>query len=47
MIYFVTLQQQLFSDADFECVSPEKSLEIMKDWNNIQVDTETSGKLID
>ena len=44
MIYFVTLQKQLFPDDDFECISPELSLDIMKDWNNIQVDTETSGR---
>lgn len=44
MIYFVTLQKQLFPDADFECISPEFSLEVMKNWNNIQVDTETSGR---
>ena len=44
MIYFVTLQKQLFSDEDFECVSPEFSIQLMQDWNNIQVDTETSGR---
>ena len=44
MIYFVTLQKQLFPDDDFECISSELSLELMKDWNNIQVDTETSGR---
>ena len=44
MIYFVTLQKQLFPDADFDCISPEFSLWLMKDWNNIQVDTETSGR---
>ena len=44
MIYFVTLQKQLFSDVDFDCISPEQSLLLMKDWNNIQVDTETSGR---
>ena len=44
MIYFVTLQKQLFPDADFECISPEQSLQIMDDWNVIQVDTETSGR---
>lgn len=43
MIYFVTLQKRLFPDADFDCISPEHSLWIMKDWNLVQVDTETSG----
>lgn len=44
MIYLVTLQKQLFPDSDYECISPELSLEMMKEWNNIQVDTETSGR---
>ena len=44
MIYFVTFQKQLFLDDDFECISPELSLDMMKGWNNIQVDTETSGR---
>ena len=44
MIYFVTLQKQLFPDVDFDCISPEYSLWLMRDWNNIQVDTETSGR---
>ena len=44
MIYFVTLQKQLFQDRDYTCITPEESLTIMQDWNNIQVDTETSGR---
>lgn len=44
MIYFVTLQKQLFPDCDFDCISPEHSIWLMRDWNNIQVDTETSGR---
>jgi len=44
MIYFVTLQKQLFPDVDFECISPEQSFQMMEDWNVIQVDTETSGR---
>ena len=44
MVYFVTLQRQLFQDADYTCISPEESLDMMKGWNNIQVDTETSGR---
>ena len=44
MIYFVTLQKQLFPDTDFDCVSPEQSLQMMEDWKVIQVDTETSGR---
>lgn len=44
MIYFVTLQKQLFPDVDYDCISPEYSLWLMRDWNVIQVDTETSGR---
>ena len=44
MIYFVTLQKQLFPDTDFDCISQDESLDMMKDWNVIQVDTETSGR---
>ena len=44
MIYFVTLQKELFSDSDYKCITAEESLQIMKSWNLIQVDTETSGR---
>ena len=43
MIYFVTLQQQLFQDV-FTCISPTESLSMMQSWNLIQCDTETSGR---
>ena len=45
-LYYIggTLQKQLFPDTDFDCVSPEQSLQMMEDWNVIQVDTETSGR---
>ena len=44
MVYFVTLQKQLFPDVDYDCISPELSLWKMQSWNLIQVDTETSGR---
>lgn len=43
MIYLVTGQELLF-DNDFQLISVEESLNIMKDWNNIQYDSETLGK---
>ena len=44
MIYFVTNQAQLFDDPDYTCISSSESIQMMKDWNNIQIDTETSGR---
>lgn len=44
MIYLVTKQQQLFDSEEFTIISPEQSLEIMKDWEMVQFDTETSGR---
>lgn len=44
MIYLVTKQQQLFDSEEFTIISPEQSLEIMKDWEVVQFDTETSGR---
>ena len=44
MTYLVTLQQQLFPDSLFICISPEFSLELMKDWPLIQLDSETTGR---
>ena len=43
MIYLVTGQELLF-DNDFQLISVEESLNIMKDWNNIQYDSETLGR---
>ena len=42
-IYLVTANQQLFESNVYKIISVEKSLEIMKDWKMIQVDTETDG----
>ena len=44
MIYFVTLQKQLFTDSDYVCISPEESLQKIQTWNLVQCDTETSGR---
>ena len=44
MVYLVTLQTQLFTDTDYKCISFKESLNMMKDWQLIQVDTETSGR---
>ena len=43
MIYLVTGQELLF-DNDFQLISIEESLNIMKNWNNIQYDSETLGR---
>ena len=44
MIYLVTRQQELFEDSDYEHISIEESLNMMADWEIVQVDTETSGR---
>lgn len=43
MIYLCTNQTFLFTDI-FEHITPDKALEIMSEWNRIQVDTETNGR---
>ena len=43
MIYLCTNQTFLFIDV-FEHITPDKALEIMSEWNRIQVDTETNGR---
>ena len=44
MIYLVTGNQQLFRSEFYEIISVEKSLEILKTWDPVQFDTETSGR---
>lgn len=44
MVYFVSNQQQLFESEDYAALSAHESLQLMQDWNIIQVDTETSGR---
>lgn len=45
MIYLVTKKQELFDDPDYTIINAQQALEIMQDWNIIQVDSETSGRL--
>ena len=44
MIYLVTNQLSLFENDVYKIISAEKSLEIMKDWNVVQYDSETNGR---
>lgn len=44
MIYLVTKQQELFDRDDYKVISAQESLEMMKTWKNIQLDSETAGR---
>lgn len=44
MIYLVTGQLSLFENAAYKTISAEESLEMMKDWNVVQYDSETDGR---
>ena len=44
MVYLVTTQQELFSRDDYQIISAEESLEMMKMWSLIQLDSETTGR---
>lgn len=44
MIYLVTKQQKFFENPNYIIISEEKSLELMKDWNVVQYDSETDGR---
>lgn len=44
MVYLVTTQQELFSRDDYQIISAEESLEMMKEWSLIQLDSETTGR---
>ena len=43
MVYLVTTQQELFSRDDYQIISAEESLEMMKEWQMVQFDTEGTG----
>lgn len=43
MIYLVSKQKSLFEDSGIKEISMEDSLLLMKDWNMVQFDTETTG----
>lgn len=44
MIYLVTTQQELFDNDEYVIISAEESLEMMKNWKVIQLDSETGGR---
>lgn len=43
MIYLVTTQSQLFDSEEYTIIDAQTALDIIKDWNIIQFDTETKG----
>lgn len=44
MIFLVTLQQELFEHDLYKIISVEESLQMMEDWQVIQLDSETTGR---
>ena len=44
MTYLVTKQQQLFESDLYKVIDELKALEMMKDWNLVQFDSETNGR---
>lgn len=44
MIYLVTKNQELFESSLYKHISVKESLNLMKDWKVIQLDTETTGR---
>lgn len=44
MIYLVSKQQQLFNVEEYSTMTVEDSLALMKDWEVVQLDTETTGR---
>ena len=44
MLYLVTKQQQLFESDLYKVIDELKALEMMKDWNLVQFDSETNGR---
>ena len=44
MIYLVTKQQELFESEVYKVIDELKALEMMKDWNLVQFDSETNGR---
>lgn len=43
MVYLVTQHRELFDDPDYKVISSKESLDMMKNWNIIQFDTEGTG----
>lgn len=44
MIYLVTRKQELFNSELYTIIDAEKSLNMMKDWDCVQLDSETTGR---
>ena len=44
MVFLVTRHQELFDRDDYKIISVEESLNMMKDWKVIQLDSETTGR---
>ena len=44
MIYLVTRNQQLFNPEEYTIITLTKSLDIIKSWDIVQFDSETSGR---
>ena len=44
MLYLVTKQQELFESDVYKVIDELKALEMMKDWNLVQFDSETNGR---
>lgn len=44
MIYLVTTQLSLFENESYKVISAEESLNMMKGWNVVQYDSETTGR---
>lgn len=44
MIYLVSNQTELFPNEFYNLMTVEKSLELLNSWEEIQFDTETSGR---
>lgn len=43
MVYLITKNQELFLNDLYTIITPQLSLELMKDWKTVQFDTETTG----
>lgn len=43
MIYLVTTNNELFDNQDYEIITKEKAFDILRDYQEIELDTETTG----
>lgn len=44
MVYLVTNERELFGRDDYKIISVGESLDMMKDWKHVQLDSETTGR---